>query len=403
MKRFLAILLSCALVLSGCSAPAVNSETQQPMSSTTSDVTEATKPTDAPEEEINFSDLSDPALLEYVEENVYVELVNTLNSSDYLVENVSAVYISNEYLEEVAYNSQANIYFGYTLEELDEYFQGNKYVFTLGEDGQTAVKLFEAYDDTYDRVIKNVAIGTGVILVCVTVSAVTAVGAPAVSLIFAASAKSGTIFALSSGTFSALAAGVVTGLETQVFDEAMKAAALAGSEGFKWGAITGVFDGGLTQTMALKGATLNGLTMNQAAMIQKESGLPLEFIKSFHSVDEYNVYKAANLQLTKVNGKWAYTQPVDWDLVDSKGRTNYERVEQGINPIDSTGKSFEVHHIGQMADSPLAIMTNSQHHGNYNTLHANTGSSPSNIDRDEFELIKQAFWKAYRDMTYTGA
>ena len=78
-------------------------------------------------------------------------------------------------------------------------------------------------------------------------------------------------------------------------------------------------------------------------------------------------------------------------------------MEQGINPIDSTGKSFEVHHIGQMADSPLAIMTNSQHHGNYNTLHANTGSSPSNIDRDEFELIKQAFWKAYRDMTYTGA
>ena len=342
-------------------------------------------------------------MLEYVEENVYAELVNALNSSDYLVENISAVYISNEYLEEVAYNSQANIYFGYTLEELDEYFQSNKYVFTLGEDGQTAVKLFEAYDDTYDRVIKNVAIGTGVILVCVTVSAVTAVGAPAVSLIFAASAKSGTIFALSSGTFSALAAGVVTGMETQNFDEAMKAAALAGSEGFKWGAITGVFDGGLTQTMALKGATLNGLTMNQAAMIQKESGLPLEFIKSFHSVDEYNVYKAANLQLTKVNGKWAYTQPVDWDLVDSKGRTNYERVEQGINPIDSTGKSFEVHHIGQMADSPLAIMTNSQHHGNYNTLHANTGSSPSNIDRDEFELIKQAFWKAYRDMTYTGA
>lgn len=58
--------------------------------------------------------------------------------------------------------------------------------------------------------LKNVAIGTGVILVCVTVSAVTAgAGAPAISLIFAASAKTGTIMALSSAGFGGFTAGVV--------------------------------------------------------------------------------------------------------------------------------------------------------------------------------------------------
>ena len=62
-------------------------------------------------------------LLPYLEDSIYSELVTALNSEDYFVENVNAIYISKEYLEEVAYNSQENIYFGYTLSELDSYFQ----------------------------------------------------------------------------------------------------------------------------------------------------------------------------------------------------------------------------------------------------------------------------------------
>ena len=44
--------------------------------------------------------------------------------------------------------------------------------------------------------------------------------------------------------------------------QALRTAALNGSESFKWGAITGVISGGATETIALKGATLNGLIMN---------------------------------------------------------------------------------------------------------------------------------------------
>ena len=57
------------------------------------------------------------------------------------------------------------------------------------------------------------------------------------------------------------------------------------------GAIFGVVSGDASSTISLKGAIRNGLTVNQAAMIQKDSKLLLDLIKSFHSVEEYNIYK----------------------------------------------------------------------------------------------------------------
>lgn len=107
----------------------------------------------------------------------------------------------------------------------------------------------ESYDTTYEQVLKNVAVGTGVILICVTVSAVSAgVGASAISMIFAASAKTGMMVALSSGGLGAVASGIVTGMETGDMEKTLKVAALSGSEGFKWGAITGVISGGATKS-----------------------------------------------------------------------------------------------------------------------------------------------------------
>ncbi|MDO4650176.1 MAG: hypothetical protein Q4B26_16175, partial [Eubacteriales bacterium] len=162
-------------------------------------------------------------------------------------------YISKEYLEELQYNSQSNIYFGYTLEEVEQIINGEKYIFTLGEDGTTVVQSFSEYDNTFAQVVKNIAVGTGVILICVTVSFVSSgVGAPAaVSAVFAASAKSGTIMALSSGAISGAIAGTVEGIQTGDMDAALKAAAVKGSESFKWGAIIGAVTGGASEAIKL--------------------------------------------------------------------------------------------------------------------------------------------------------
>ena len=163
MQHFLSVLLAVTLLCAAC--PAARAE-------------------EAADGTPDFQGLNDPALLPYLEDTLYQELVSALDSEDYFVENVSAIYISQEYLDELAYNSQANIFFGYTLDELDAQFQGEKYVFTLGDHDETVVQPFEAYDDTMNRIIRNVAVGTGVILICVTVSVVTAgAGAPAVSMI----------------------------------------------------------------------------------------------------------------------------------------------------------------------------------------------------------------------------
>ena len=265
MKRIIALFLAIMMVLTGCTQPVA--QTQPTTSGETAEqVAESTQTTSTGEatppaidestfedEELNFAGLNDPALLQYTEDSVYANLVAEFDSEDYVIESVSAVYISEEYIEELAYNSKTNVYFGYTLEELDAQFQGTRYIFSLGENGETVVEEFAGYDDTYDRVIKNVAIGTGVILVCVTVSVVSGgVGAPAaVSMIFATAAKTGTAYALSSGTISAVAAATITGIQTGDFDEAVKAGALAGSESFKWGAITGVIAGGASEAVKL--------------------------------------------------------------------------------------------------------------------------------------------------------
>lgn len=431
MKKALAILLSCVMLLTGCSlqdAVDTSSDNTSKIAeqTTVSDIvttvsteiqvsneqeTDTSKQAAATatpllslyttsEEYINslgFTSLNDPNLMRYVEDTVYTDLVNQLDSDKYFVENVEAVYISKEYLDELAYNSQENIYFGYKLSDLEEAFQGDKFIFTLGENGQTDVVPFEEYDDTFDKVIRNVAIGTGVILLCVTVSVVTGgVGTPAVSMIFAASAKSATVFALSSGVISGVSAGVVEGIQTHDFDKALKAAALKGSEGYMWGACTGAITGGVSEAIALKGATMNGLTMNQAATIQKESKYPLDVIKQFKSMEEYQVYKDAGLTAQMIDGKLALMQNIDLNykstLPDGTEVTNLQRMLKGYAPLDSaTGKAYQLHHIGQKADGTLAVLTEAQHQGNSAIL--NTIGKESEINRAAFDKVRKAFWE----------
>ena len=267
MKRVTALLLAVLMLLTGCSLQPVQNQDTNPIESSNiedssaPDIEEIDNTQDSTSDDIifeedapvEFASLSDPNLLQYVEDNFYTDLVARFDSDDYIIESVNAVYVSDEYLEEVAFNSQSNMYFGYTLEELDAQFQGTRYIFSLDDNGETVVEEFAAYEDTYDRIIRDVTIGTGAILVCVTVSVVSSgVGAPAaVSMIFASAAETGTIYALASGTISAVAAGTIMGFQTGDFDEAIKAAALEGSKSFKWGAITGLITGGASKGLEI--------------------------------------------------------------------------------------------------------------------------------------------------------
>ncbi len=416
MKKSLAVLLSCMMLFTGCSSNADVSFSSSENIETQLIETEAVQ-TDTPTVEnqtisdtvlsadihseeyvtnLGFTSLNDDNLIRYVEDSVYSDLITLLDSDDYFVENVEAVYISKEYLEELAYNSQENIYFGYKLSELDEVFQGQKYIFTLGENGQTNVQLFEEYDDTLNTVAKNVAIGSGVILLCVTIAVVTdGIGVPAVSAIFTASAESATTFALSSGVISGVSAGLVEGIQTQDFSKALKAAADKGSEGFMWGAVSGAVSGGVNEAVALKGATLNGLTMNEAATIQKESKYPLDVIKQFRNMEQFEICKEAELTAEMVDGKIALTRPIDLNFVDEKGLTNLERMRKGYAPLDPSGKPYELHHIGQKADSTLAILTQEEHRlgDSHKIWHIFDKASEAHATGNKWDTQRERFWK----------
>lgn len=396
MKKIIALVLSLSILLVAC-APQGASNNSAKRNNSKEKVNQKEIPAeemgdDTPYEyHVEFASLNDESLKRYVQDSLYNEMVNAIDSDQYLIEGIEITYISKEYIQELDYNSRQNIFFGYTLAELDEYFQGQKYVFTVGEDGQTTVKAFEGYDDTFEKALKNVAIGSGVILVCATVSLVSGgLGAPAVSMIFAASAKTGTVCALSMGALGGIAAGAVTGIKTQDMSEALKAAALSGSEGFKWGAIIGAVSGGTNEAIGLKQATKNGLTMNEAATIQKEAKYPLDVIGEIHTMDEYQALKVANAKPVMINGKTALLrQDIDLNLVDDYGRTNLARMQKGLAPLDSTGTPLELHHIGQSSDATLITLTQAEHDNA--ALHG--FKLTSEIDRPEFKKIREEFWK----------
>lgn len=393
MRRVIAILLVLVMLLTGCGViPQQNMEEPKDSDVVMVDPIEST--------ELTYTGMSDEKLLHQVEDLVYTEAINSLKSDEYVVENVQAVFISKEYIDELAFNSQSNIYFGYTLYELNDIFRGSKYVFTLDEDGRTTVKPYEVIEDTStEQMLKNVAIGTGVILVCATVSCLTAGSAPAIAVIFAAGAESAEVMALSGGAFGAATAGIVRAIQTGDFNEALHAAEMAGSEGYKWGAISGAVFGGGKEAFVLKAATKGGLTMNQVAAIQQESGLPLDIIAQFHSVEEYAVYKEASLRPFMVNGRIALIQNIDLNYVselpDGSKVTNLVRMQRGYAPLDpSTGNAYQLHHIGQKADATVAILTGEQHQGNAAIL--NIAGKESEIVRSEFAAFRKDFW------TYLG-
>lgn len=399
-KLPLVLLLTLAMALQGCGGiqPSSTSSDPAPTESealgakdTSSKASKGTTPAPA----VEFSGLDDENLQRYLRDTLYTALVEDLDSDQYYVENVDTKYISKEYLKELAANSKENIYFGYTLSALERQFQGTKYVFTVGDDGHTIVHAFEDYDDTYDRVVQNVAIGTGVILVCVTVSAVTGSVAPTVSMVFAVSAKTAAGAAVSGGAIGGSMAGISTAISTGDVSKAIDAAALGGSEGFKWGAIVGAVTGGAGEFSALRGATRNGLTINEAATIQKDAKYPLEIIRRFKSMDEYNIYKEAGLEAKLVNGKSALVRPIDPTIRDGNGLTNIERMKRGLAALDVEGNPYELHHVAQEKDGILAILTKAEHRGEGSFSKLHDLMRGSDIDHgSEWTKEREGFWKS---------
>lgn len=337
MKKLIALFLATSMLLTGCA------ETKEHISSFEEEssgvVSESHEDTEKEliyeqnEIDVNqFDGLDDVDLLQYVEDNIYAELVDKLNSDDFIVENVTTSYISQEYIDEVVFNSQSNIFFGYTLEEVNKSFSGKKYVFSLGENGNTIVQKMQIVEDnTTEEIIKNVAIGAGVILVCVAVSYFTAGAAvpTAVNLIFTAAAKTGASFALSSGALGGISAGIVRGIETGDMNEALEAAALAGSESFKWGAITGAVTGGASKALSIVRSTKVTHTPRQSEItVVKKTENAVEQV-SYLNGKEVNYFTPGSTRpdvvVKNLDGTIKAIEVKNYNLASSNSRSNLIR------------------------------------------------------------------------------
>lgn len=136
------------------------------------------------------------------------------------------------------------------------------------------------------------------------------------------------------------------------------------------------------------------LTDEQKQQIKEETDWSEEIVDAIGSWEEYEVYKKAGLVEAEINGKKCLIRSdIDMNQKDEFGRTNKERMEQGLAPIAKNGETIELHHIGQKPDSPLAELTTSEHRGKGNDSILHDKSKESEIDRVAFQKEKEGHWE----------
>lgn len=390
MKKIIALLLCFGFLLSGSANVAAISKSDQGKKS---DVVHDQKvPDDFRSEEFHTR----------LESELYRDLIKDLNSEEVFVDSVDSIYESEETVLEREYNSQENIYFGKKLSELEQMYKGDKYTFTLGSDGQTTTeRVDDSFDETYRKAAKNVCVSAGIIAVTVTFAFVAnAVGAPAISVVVLAGAKEAATYGTLLASLTAIATFALEAYKTGNVEQALKQAALVGSEAFKFNTILMTVGGSAKKYLSLYKCTLNGLTMNEVVLIQKEGLYPLDVIKNFKSIAEYNKYKESGLYAAMVNNKTCLIRDINLKYKSKDGWrriTNLQRMKKGKAPYDPVSKKpYELHHVNQDPNGTLAILTSKEHNQFSSILHK-TGDA-SKINRKTFDKERKKFWKdlAYR-------
>lgn len=174
------------------------------------------------------------------ESNLSYLVSESLENSKYpiLVEDIAIQKMSQEYYEELRFNSQENIYFGHTESQLLKMFDTTKYSFTVDSNGKTIVGLdSNLFKENYlTKAMENVAIGSGVIIVCASVSVVLSGGATTPMAILIVAGKLTTEAALASAISGVVTAGI-SKFNGESNEKIIENAITSASEGFKYAAI----------------------------------------------------------------------------------------------------------------------------------------------------------------------
>ena len=130
----------------------------------------------------------------------------------------------------------------------------------------------------------------------------------------------------------------------------------------------------------------------------------MEIIERFNNIEQYKESRRIGLFPKMINGRTALVRKIDLNYVDKNGMTNLQRIMSKKAPLDPTGIPYELHHIGQSNDSPLAILTHIEHmgEGNNKIWPVKTSGFDNPSSQKAWATIKANFWKDYAMKLISG-
>lgn len=157
------------------------------------------------------------------------------------------------------------------------------------------------------------------------------------------------------------------------------------------------------------------MTPQEQQLIRQRTNWPAEIIENIASVEEAEIYIRAKLQARQIGGRWALCRTdINWAdysirrntwLRDStqQGLKDYDNwakynnadlIGEGFPPRDPNGDPYELHHVGQRQEAPFAELTWAEHKGDGNFRILHHFNQESEIDREQFDKEKSAYWQA---------
>lgn len=144
----------------------------------------------------------------------------------------------------------------------------------------------------------------------------------------------------------------------------------------------------------------DGLSLVDKVVERVKGDFPKTVLDNVYNPQELKHYRELDLKPVKFgvneNGTSRFCLvPRNLDMnspVDSQGRTNLQRAEQGKSLIKD-GQVLEAHHIGQKEGGHYALLTKGEHreNGNYDKLHNPNKSGVDhgrNFEKDKLAIVK---------------
>lgn len=109
---------------------------------------------------------------------------------------------------------------------------------------------------------------------------------------------------------------------------------------------------------------------NERNRIDRQSKYSSDINEYISTTKELEIYQNENLEEGVINGRTVLKDNwINLNLKDARERTNLDRIKKGLAPLDEDGRPYNLHHVGQKADSPLAELKDSVHKKNDAILH----------------------------------